>query len=416
MNHSTTTPPRMALTCVLTALCLGQQCIDPPESVITDLDSGWENLYLGSETDIPFFPDGNAVYLDYRFVTEPGAPVGIRLEGVFPVARYMGITIYDNADFTIHNRLQDTEIAPDEGSLNPFVEGVASSGAETYTVNIVPEAFVSGDRINEVSYASGLADVSVFVRYYLPIDGMSGDVPFPTLSAYDPRTGAPVPLPEYEPRVLEENPLSDIVRTTFRDFFVREQINRLFRIGDRRVLRAYRFDADGLFSNGDTSYLGMLVRKERDEVALIRFRPAEYATEPKVNATAQVRYWSISQGDDESYNLVTMADHEFRVHDDGHVYLAVCEPGPDIGPSIESENFMPWLVGERGILIFRHLVTHPDFEQGFQNVPAFNVDDPAEEQAAEGFIGDYAPTGMLINRILFVRDGFDAIRAGADGS
>ena len=109
----------------------------------------------------------------------------VAIKGTYPNARYFSLVVYDTNNGTptgVEHSLYDAEIAPDQGSNNPFANPGAGNG--TYTVMIVHKGQTSG---NTIGFSSEFA--WVLLRMYEPgadpaLSGRSlmGGVPLPTIT------------------------------------------------------------------------------------------------------------------------------------------------------------------------------------------------------------------------------------------
>src|SRR5919107_5461670 len=80
------------------------------------------------------FPDDSADYWLGFYQAVPGTR--IRLSGRFPHTRYMSFNAYDQAQRPL-DALADVEIAPDAGSVNPFLPGADRTAEQrSYTAFI----------------------------------------------------------------------------------------------------------------------------------------------------------------------------------------------------------------------------------------------------------------------------------------
>jgi hypothetical protein len=136
------------------------------------------------------YPDQNASY----WIAQYELPVGatLVLHGRFPYCRYTAFALYRSdplGSFTATSEaIVDHEIAPDPGSVNPFVPGNPRLGDKRdYTVYIVGEEAPARkeDRKPNTLYAGKQGMLQMAYRVYLPDvnrDG-SGDVGLPRYEA-----------------------------------------------------------------------------------------------------------------------------------------------------------------------------------------------------------------------------------------
>jgi hypothetical protein len=68
------------------------------------------------------FPDSSAQYWSADYTAVPGTR--IRIDGVFPYARYTSWNVYDPV-LRPFAKLSDYQLVPDPGSSNPFLSGVS---------------------------------------------------------------------------------------------------------------------------------------------------------------------------------------------------------------------------------------------------------------------------------------------------
>jgi len=143
------------------------------------------------------YPDTSAIYWTTPFVAKPGESIVVN--GTFPEARFMSLTVYDNSfdDFTtngVNSQIDDYQILPDEGSTNPW-DPSAPAGADSggsFTVTITPKASASVPNTlpilpqDPVSSSLFPARTGFLIyRVYLPEGGMQA-VSLPSLTLLGP--------------------------------------------------------------------------------------------------------------------------------------------------------------------------------------------------------------------------------------
>ncbi len=359
---------------------------------------GWPEQYLGGASDVPFYPDGNANYWVYRFNQRAqSTSVGLRIRGQFPSARYMSITVYNDNNFSVLAHIPDLEIKPATG-INPFAGVTPSPGAGgTYGIAIVPAGAPTPPDANVVEYDPSIPKISVFLRYYLPEGDTTGGVPLPQLSAFDAATGADLPLPG-PPLLL---PRAQAAVLNFIEGLLNRQLGKLFATdGPGPLLFSFHTGIDRFYANPDNDYLVIPIVKTADQVAVIRFiPPTTRAQTTEAGTQPDARYWSLELGDNNSLTLYTLADFQSKVNPDGYVYFVLGAPTSELLQKSEAlnMNFIPWSLGDRGVLIYRNLLANPGFSGNLALVPLFNAVRRWRPQVAQRFIGDYAPTGKLLS-------------------
>ena len=388
----------------------------------------WEPPYVGSDTKLLYLPDANAVYWRYGWKRQPQDNGGVVITGEMPHARYFSYNVYDDDTKSSVGSFADFQLDPDDGSNNPFT-GKPANGSLKYTIHIVPEG-TKLDAKNLLYFPRDIENVSVFLRHYLPQGGIEGGVAMPVIEAFDPATGNIAPAPESSkiPKLSKEEAekyllpmLKDMVKQAETDpdalidrlhdhrsnepFDMKELIATrllsttfdLYEPGKTAV--SFRFQTSGTYPNGDNYYLGLPVVRTANQVLVTRFRAPQFAENQSENPTAAVRYFSLNQGDENSYNLASQFDQEMKVAADGFVYHVIGDTGIGLEEKAEAlgANFMPWKTREKMLLIYRQMLPRSDFMQGIDKVPPYDPGKPASGQDASLSIGDHAITGRLMD-------------------
>ncbi len=91
----------------------------------------------GERDFVPAYPDTHTQYWVWSFArTRRSMTTAFRIKGQFPYARYMSFQTYSS---TQGDALQDFQIVPDSGSVNPFQPQIDRSAVtRSYTVWFVP--------------------------------------------------------------------------------------------------------------------------------------------------------------------------------------------------------------------------------------------------------------------------------------
>jgi hypothetical protein len=136
------------------------------------------------------YPDQQATYWFAILEMEPGTV--LTLSGRYPYARYFQLALYRPGPMgsfsATGEALVDHQIAPDRGSVNPFVPGNSRLGDERdYTVRVVvadPPSDESSGEPNTLYIVPGEQAVVVY-RVYTPDAGRdgSGDAGLPSYAA-----------------------------------------------------------------------------------------------------------------------------------------------------------------------------------------------------------------------------------------
>ena len=340
----------------------------------------WENEFLGSKIDIPFYPDGNANYWTYSF-NPKNTNIAYKITGKIQKARYFSFNLYNDKTRASVASLIDKDIINQEG---------------TYTIKLVSTEHKSETESKTLYFAPNSKSYSIFLRYYLPNDNPYGNVDLPNIIAYNIHTGKKIKLPKKRFNRLGAKNLFKALGK-----IASKKIDKSLFSNFNKNIIAYKRSGKGLYENKDNSYLIMPISKNKDEIAILKFKPPTFSKNFK-DLNKEVRYWSLGLGDKKTFNYTTLCDKDLDINSDGYIYIA-------IGNKISTNqniifNQMSWVIKEKeALLIYRNLVPNPDFKYAVQNVPESN-------ENAKKYINDYAPQGKVISITEFQKDGFKAIQ------
>src|SRR5947209_4370835 len=177
----------LALSFAVPALAKAQGVDQTCELTATRFDADTVNL---------LFPDSSAQYWSAHYVAVPGTR--IRIDGVFPYARYTSWNVYDPA-LRPFAKKSDFELQPDPGSANPFLPGASRNtpvAQRHYTLFIT---FSADDHpgpntiyVDPASHPTGLFTL----RVYVPDAGRdaTGGVGLPQVTWEPTSSSAPPPV------------------------------------------------------------------------------------------------------------------------------------------------------------------------------------------------------------------------------
>ena len=338
------------------------------------LPGGWENEYLGKTEGLLFYPDNYANYWAFTLNPQKLKNIGFKITGRLPNARYMSLNLY------LHKTKQ---------SVGSVIDVEIEKKGKEYEVWVLPK---NGEiqKPNALYFTENEGKHSIFLRYYGSNGDDYGDVPLPKIQAVNLETGEDIFLPHVKFNLLSSKVLPKII--TF--FIGRYNRGKPYRNQEKGKVYSYRHSGRGFFPNNDNRYLFMPLLKAKDEALIIRVKPPNYA-KTRNDTSAQVRYWSIALGTPETTNHNTLMDKEAKIHDDGFVYLVIgAEKKASHHPNW---NYLPWTFKrKKAVLIYRHLLTHPNFEYAMWNAEAFKLHDEKRVAASE-YLGDYAPVGRVVS-------------------
>jgi hypothetical protein len=358
------------------------------------------------------------------------------IKGTYPNARYFSFVAYDtdNDKFPIDVAgglaLHDAKIAPDPGSINPFVKPGGSNGA--YTVAISRTGQTSGNTIKVSSDFAWL-----LVRVYVPdadpsLSGQSlmGGVPLPTLFVTE--HGASRKLEPCSP----VNKLTDVA--AFNQTFFPPGVDLIGDEGtpssDRLWFAPPTVPPIILLPNPDNKYIGMLPGKKYQPGRIIVIHgkapgfPNTFDGSPiwvpsRGFRTVDMRYWSVCNYDLAFPVPVVNCTADLTTDLNGGYYTIVISD--DLlrpGWLRRNINWLPW--GDEQypkLVVFRNMLPAPDFPFAVQNaiaagctfdftLPKIPDSDDTETagRCAQQVMGDYYPVAAWCDKSTFVRGGWRA--------
>jgi hypothetical protein len=371
----------------------------------------WEKPFAGNDPAILYYPDQQAVYFRYGWENKAGA--GIVIRGKMPEARYFSFNLYNDFTKSSIAALPDYEIKPDEGDNT------------SYTIHILPQGS-TGNFQNLITLPDSIRMASVFLRYYVPRVDIFANKPLPVISLLENGVTKSPPaslmIPSMKPEdmaklreVITANPslISGKERKILasKSATLREKepiISKVMTVPifshftNAENIQAYRFNPGGNYPNRDNHYIVMPVVRKKDDVLVVRFKAPTHGT--RLGDTSQnVRYYSLSQGNEYTNTSITLYDEQLKVSSNGFIYVMVANDKKELRAQASEMgiNFMPWLYKERLVLILRHMLPAQSFTTSTREVPLFDKTKPAKGQEAEWSIGEYALVGRLLKMSVF---------------
>jgi hypothetical protein len=302
----------------------------PPATVAEFPFCAWWSETTATSLNVAF-PDSGAAYWTTPFQASADLQ-SITVNGTYVDARYFSLNAYDNGgasyscgDPAVPSGLADFRIAPDSGSVNPFVTPVAPGepyGGYTVTLtrlgtgtpepNTIPLYQSSGctPAPSQGTLPSTLS--FLIVRAYLPHDGFAAvKLPDVTLHFTD---GHSTTLPQCHNTIpaaaatAATSPgwIQTLVRTIGKGPLTTSSSSGSVPCGhpggaacppDLTFFRPLESATGGLFPNVDNKYIAALVQPKPDTVVVIRAKAATFP--PGMQAlpwdptTTELRYWSM---------------------------------------------------------------------------------------------------------------------------
>lgn len=276
----------------------------------------WGKTLRGDNQTLLAFPDIFANYWEYTYSYKDNRNIGLRLTGKFPKARFFNFTVYNDLTQIDASSIEDTNIQPDDNSINPYVKETDDYKANSYTVYIIPKstpASARGDMKNICEFPDDLEMVSVFMRNYLAQQyggDEFGGVDMPAIQAFDVTTGKDVAFPKREKCNIHEG-----LNLPPMDFST-----------DMKPLPFMRAPLSLMYPNSPAEYLFTRIKLNEGEVATFRFIPPTAPKGVSEYPTADVRYWSICLGSKDTYSYASIYDTEMPdVDDAGFVTFIIAD-------------------------------------------------------------------------------------------
>lgn len=380
--------------------------------LVTGVSNGqsteWDKPFAGNDPTLLFYPDQQAVYFRYGWENKPG--LNLVIKGKIPDARYFSFNLYNDNSKSSIAALADYEIKPDEGDNS------------SYTIHIMraPDA---GAYSNVIILPDSIKIASVFLRYYVARGNIYANKPLPIISMVEnavSKSPIPsIPISSMKPddmaklkSQIKANPTlisgkeRKVLTSTSSTFDEKEPIISkamtvpIFKhYTNPHAIGAYNFNPGGNYPNKDNHYIVMPVVRKGKDVLVARFKPPVFAAQLG-DTSKQVRYFSLSQGNEYTNTSITLYDEQLRVSPDGFIYVVVANDTKELRTKVEGMgiNFMPWNYKDRLVLILRHMLPAQTFEQSTREVPLFDKTKPAKGQEAQWSIGVYALVGKFFKK------------------
>ena len=354
--------------------------------------------------------DSSAAYWIDSFAVSPG--LQIVLSGTFADARYASFQVYTStgAPFTrngVASALTDYQIAPDQGSVNPWQQPAAPGGR--YTITLREDAAPGQVNTIPLAPAGTTSGQGLLVyRVYLPAGGDSSKVALPTLTLEQgggseqlaPCTTFYSPLTA--PRA-SSNPAPTTTPTAAPSPSATESA-----VGP---LQFFKATIETLAPNVDTDYvLAYLAPPGPGDVVVIRAKGPTHASgdhpSPWPAANEDVRYWSLCSALATGVLPTVMnmpaggidtgcrADDQTRLDATGdYAFVLGAEAQRATIEGVADTTFLPFSAAQPAtshLLMFRNMLVNPSFTYSPQRVAQAN--DPA---ATAAVMGPYYPRAAV---------------------
>jgi hypothetical protein len=251
------------------------------------------------------------------------------IRGKMPESRYFSFNLFN--DYTIGSiaALADFEIVPDEDDRS------------SYTIHIMPE-HMRGKYKNQIILPDTVKIASVFLRYYLPGKNIYANKPLPEIYFFDKDKLKPA-LPGIQmapmsaadmanlkklimanPQIIsgEERKLLSSSTATMKEkepIISKVMTVPIFKhYTDPLSIGAFNYNSSGNYPNKDNHYIVMPVVRKKEDVLVVRFKAPTHAMQLG-DTSKNVRYYSLSKGNEYTKTSITMHDEQLKVSNDGFV-------------------------------------------------------------------------------------------------
>ena len=393
-------------------------------------------------------PDGAARYWIMPFDTQYET---MTIKGTYPNIRYFSFAAYEtitggstNSFNLVGQRtLYDAQIAPDPGTVNPFVPPPDSgrvkvsngSANGTYTIVISRTGTSSG---NTIGVSPDLL-VWVVLRMYAAdadpsVSGQSlmGGVPLPTISVTE--NGASQQLEACSPinKWLDASAFAQFLFPPTIDLSVNEGTPS----SDRLWFASLLNPPSVLWPNPDNKYMMMWPGDKYQPGRIIvihgkapgfpdTFNGSPIWVPSRGFRSVDLRYWAVCEQDLALPLSLVGCATDFNTDLEGEYYTIVISDDQVRPKWLQQRPNVNWLpYGDEQypkFVLFRNMLPTPNFPYAIQNVWAagctFNFDFPnlpdrsAIDEAgpcAQGMMGEYYPVAVWCDKSTFIDGGFQA--------
>lgn len=401
---------KMFALCLVSMLCV-TSCSDDDNDGDGDKGVQGENLWgevlRGDDMKLQFYPDHFAFYWEYTFDAAANPNIGLIIEGEYPKARFLSYNAYDDDAQTSYCEkgfsVMDVEIEPDNGYVNPFVQETTKTN-QKYTVYVLPtdapESIVANCN-NICWFDADVKKVCTILRYYIPEGGIEGSVAMPTIKAVDLTTGKELKAPERALSGLRgEMELPSAAFTA--------AANLLF----------FRAPFAFAYPNSPSEYCYSRNVLEEDEVMVFNFKAPSYPKSVSEYATADMRYWSVCVGNEETYTPLAISDYQTTIDANGFANYILADVNSANYSEVEKiakekgYNILAWNGAEWGkgvMILYRNMVFADDYAHSMRLLepvgPGVNVMADPSKYISVMKLGPWGATGRKITTADFINAG-----------
>lgn len=377
----------------------------------------WGDVLRGDNMTLQFYPDHFAYYWEYTFDAEANPETGLVIEGQYPDARFLSYNVYDDDEQTSYCdrgfSLMDTEIIPEDGSSNPFLN--QSGSKRDYKVYVLPtdapESISAGKK--NIIWFDRVKKVCTILRYYIPEGGIQGGVGMPVIKGLDLKSGKLIATPKRELSGLRgEMQLPGAAFTS--------TPNLLF----------FRAPFSFAYPNGPAEYCYTRNVLEKDNVMVFNFKAPSYPKNAAEFNTSDMRYWSVCVGNSETYTPLAISDYQTKIDANGFANYIMADKNSASYAQVKAiadangYNVLEWdgqAWGDGVMVLYRNMVFADDYAHSLRKLdpvgPGVNpMENPAKYICVLG-LGQWGATGKKISAQDFIAaDGKIQLRQPQQGA
>lgn len=393
---------RLALMAIVLGLL---SCSDDSGDVPTLPDNVWGITY--SYKNLGAYPDLFSNYWVYAYQTNNNPNVGLRISGEYPDTRFFSFSVYNDMTGEVVDGLDDVNITPDNGSVNPYLATTESKGNK-FTIYVLKEGtdlslFPEAKEGNVCYFTDDITRLTICLRHYLGVDEFGG-VSLPTIEGVDITTGKAVATPE----AVVSN--ATIMKQGYYEPLASDDNDEVpFMLAPRGEY----------FPNNSTDYLFCRTKLTTDQVLSFSFIPAPIPNSVEEYPDAKARYWSICIGSTQNtYSYNSFYDRMLEYPENEKItVIVVSANNPKLAEvrkaaeKIPYSYLMEWdetivdangkTIGDVIAIMYRNILPDETWEHSIKNMePIASYNDPyskitnPDTQIAHIALGDYGPLGV----------------------
>lgn len=363
----------------------------------------WGTTY--SHSNLGAYPDIYSKYWVYAYDISENPNIGLCITGVYPQARFFSFSVYNDLKGEVIDGLDDVNISPDDGYVNPF-NITTDSSDNKFTIYLLKKGtnlslFPNIKEENVCYFNDDVECVSICLRQYLG-EGEYGGVELPAIQGVNMTTGAIADLP----KAITSK------ATIMKDGnFVPLESDQLTEVP---FLLSPRGD---YFPNNSTDYLYCRTKLATDQVFTFSFIPAPIPACVEEYKTAKARYWSICIGSVmNTYSYCSFYDRMLEYKEGEKITVVVASANnaniSEVRKTVQNipnSYLLEWneeLLDKQGrkindiiTILYRNILPDRTWEYSMSTMTPTPYGDPynsitnPDKQMAHKALGDYGPLG-----------------------